>query len=338
MLVDPPRRVIAEFGSCGGDLQLALDTAAAAVEAGAWMVKGQGYSVERLVTRGVPGYGDVSLDEPVTQWEAFEKALTIDEWAQVEASVERFGLSIFDPSWLEYPWQWVKIASGDITWQELIEAAGMSGAQLIISTGASSVHEIARAVAWAGKPDIVLACTLTYPCPLEDAHVARVGTLRPVAPMVGYSDHTRGIQAATVAFDVGADVVEKHFTIRPGTGGDNNFAIGPDELYTLVYDPPQVDEETRRVILGDPTLEPRPSESAARHLARRGVYTAVDLPAGTVIRRDHLTILRPAADLEPWVLGTPESPVGQIMQHDAPAGVALTRGMFGRVRFTLTVT
>jgi len=314
------RRVVAEIGSCQGDLQLAIDTAQAAIEAGAFLVKGQGYTADQLVTRTAPGYGHDSITEPATQYEAFENALTADEWAKVAAAVDgKFFLSVFDESWcVDYPYEYIKIASADITYRGLIETAAATGAHLILSTGAATREELNRAMSWtAGAASMaLLVCTLSYPCDLADAHVGRVEKLRVSWPATGYSDHTRGIEAATVAFEVGATMVEKHFTIRRGTGGDHDFAIGPIQLHWLVNGLYTFEAETRDLVYGSARFgDIQLSEHAARRLARRSIYAKVDIAAGTVIRRSMVTMLRPGVGLEPWL-------INDIVGQKSPQAVA----------------
>ncbi len=340
------RRVVAEIGACGGDLALAVDTAQAAIEAGAWLVKGQMYTADRLVTRTAPGYGQ-GITEPATQHEAFTGALSYDEWGEVAAAVPgRFFASVFDlEACHDYPYGFVKVASADITYRGLVEAAAATGAKVIMSTGASTVEEINRALSWI--PDIrptLLVCTLCYPTSPADANVRRIKTLQLSWPDTGYSDHTRGIQAASLAFDYGAVMVEKHFTIRPGTGGDDDFAIGPEDLARLVTNTTPISEAVRAVYSGTSTLGVLSCEADARRLARRSIHAAVDIPAGSQIRRDQLVVIRPADGLEPWLLdatrgqiGADGSPVGKLAATDIPAGSPVTAASFGSTRFTLTV-
>lgn len=302
------RRVVAEIGSCNGDLKLAIDTAQAAIEAGAAFVKGQMYTAESLVTRDAPSYGEPSITEPETQWEAFEHALTWDEWAFVAESVEgRFFASVFDlDAFEDYPYEYVKIASADITYRGLIEAAAATDAHLILSTGGATRDEINTALAWGstaawsdGSYPTLLVCTLCYPTEPDLANVRRVKKMRLFWPDTGYSDHTRGIQAAILAFDYGAVMVEKHFTIRPGTGGDNDFAIGPDDLQRLANGTGTASESVRELYGGSSKIGPIPCEASAIQYARRSIHARVDIPAGSVILRSHLSVIRPADGLPP---------------------------------------
>ncbi len=322
----PERAVVAEIGSCNGDLSLAIDTAQAAIEAGAWMVKGQMFNAHSLVTHDAPSYGEPSITEPATQWEAFEHSLTWDDWLAVSSAVDhRFFASVFDLDALNaYPYDYVKIASADITYRGLIEAAAMSGAKLILSTGGATRDEINTALGWCDpvRPTL-LVCTLCYPTEPDQANVRRVTQMRLSWPDTGYSDHTRGIQAARLAFNYGAVMVEKHFTIRPGTGGDNDFAIGPSDLQRLMANPnAQASEAVQAVYGGTARVGPIPCEAAAIHYARRSIHAAADIPAGSIITAEMLTVIRPADGLPPSAV----SPLG-VANSAIPAGAPITADM-----------
>ncbi len=296
------RKLIAEIGSCNGDLPLAIDTALAALDAGATWVKGQMYQADTLTTKHARTYGK-DLNEPATQWEAFDHALTYDEWHIVAEVCEgQFFASVFDLEGCDgYPYKQIKIASADINHRALIEAAAGTGKQLILSTGAASWRDIHRALSWIpGTHPILLACTLAYPCPPRDANVKRVVTLRDFNLEVGYSDHTRGVVAAHLAYDLGACVVEKHFTIRPGTGGDNDFAIGPDMVRQIVQRVDPMSEAVLMVLGGSEVLGVRASELSALYAARRSPYATEDIKAGHSVDAGNTVMLRPAAGVEPW--------------------------------------
>ena len=298
------RKLIAEIGSCNGDLPLAIDTAQAALEAGACWVKGQMFQADRLTTRDARTYGR-GLNEPATQYEAFDNALTYDQWHEVaEVCDGKFFASVFDlEACRDYPYDWIKVASGDITYRGLIEAAAATGKQLIMSTGAAPWRDIHRALSWIpGVRPTLLACTLAYPCPPRDANVRKVVTLKDFNLPVGYSDHTRGVVAAHLAYDLGASVVEKHFTIRPHTGGDNDFAIGPDLVRQIVERTVAVSDAVLLVLGGSAELGVRVSELPAVYAARRSPYASQDIGAGDRVDASNTIMLRPAAGVEPWRL------------------------------------
>jgi len=332
------RRLIAEIGSANGDLHYAIDAVDAFAEAGVWAVKGQLYTADTLASKTAKSYGK-GLTEPATQREAFGKALSYDDWNVVNLRCDTLGVeffgSVFDLdaviAGVEQGWRVFKIASGDITYQQLIEhtafACRVSGATLILSTGASTLAEIERAEKWIRNVSdslelIVLVCTLSYPTRLEDAHVDRITTLQELGYRVGYSDHTRGIVAADYAYRIGATMVEKHVTLTPGQGGDHDFAIGPADVKRLVDGDVETSIVGDAVVAGDWTIQIHQTEFEARNGARRSLHAAVDIPAGTQLGDGWISALRPGGGIEPW-----QTVTGRVVNRFVPAGTRLDWSM-----------
>ena len=322
------RRLIAEIGSCNGDLSLAIDTAEAAIEAGAWQVKGQMFHADRLVTKTAAGYGHQSIVEKPTQHEAFSNALTYDQWHTVSTVCQgKFFASVFDlEACQNYPYEYIKIASGDITYKGLVVAASQTGKRMIVSTGAATMSEIYRMRSWIpGVPVTLLVCTLSYPTEACDANVNRVTKMKSLKVDVGYSDHTRGTAAAHLAFDLGASMVEKHFTIRPGTGGDHDFAIGPDQVREIVERVDAASDAVTLIYGGSDIVGPRVSELPALNGARRSLHASVDIPSGTKLRSSMVSVLRPAVGIEPWLL---QDTLGRHTTRRIVAGDPITTDCF----------
>jgi sialic acid synthase SpsE len=165
-----------------------------------------------------------------------------------------------------------------------------------------------------------MACTLAYPCPLVEAHVNRIDSLKRLTPWsnVGYSDHTRGIAAADYAFRAGAMMVEKHVTLTPGAGGDHDFGITPVDVNHLVVGDVWTDDVVDALVAGDEKLFVRGVEQKARRLARRSPHALVDIPAGETIDYTNTIMLRPADGIDPFALPiTAEVDVraGQVIHH-----------------------
>lgn len=303
------RRLIAEIGSANGDIQYAMDACDAFHEAGAWAVKGQLYTADTLVTRDAAPYGK-GLSEPATQHEAFTNALTYDEWGIVaeycDTSGIRFFGSVFDSAAVDagvtQNWPAYKIASADITYRALLEAVAATGVHTFLSTGAASGNEILQATDLFSQDLTVMACTLSYPCPLPEANVARISTLKELYESVGYSDHTRGLVAADYAYRIGADYVEKHVTLTPGEGGDHNFAIGTDDVRRLVEGDVETTVVGDALVAGDPWIGARRVEYLARHGARRSWTALTDLVPGELLTVDNVGALRPGAGIVPWIM------------------------------------
>ncbi len=134
-----------------------------------------------------------------------------------------------------------KIASYENGYQALIELAAKSKKPTYISTGASTMEDIQFAVDTfhqAGGEDLtLLQCTAKYPAPIESLNLAVIPTLAKTFKVkMGLSDHSLPLSVAPIiAVSLGAQVIEKHFTLdRNLKGPDHKFALIPSELKALV--------------------------------------------------------------------------------------------------------
>lgn len=121
---------------------------------------------------------------------------------------------------LPWPVRVVKVASYDCASIPFLRELAHHFGYLIISTGATYDDEIKQAtelLRGLGKEFSFLHCVTSYPNELSSCHLNRMGWLRRFTSKVGWSDHTLvardGIIAAKAAIFLGADYVERHFTI-----------------------------------------------------------------------------------------------------------------------------
>ncbi len=323
--------LVAEIGPANGDLQYALDIVNAAKECGFHAVKGQIYDRDKLVTKTAKTYAH-DLAVPETQYDDFANTLSYDEWATVYTEARRIQIpmffSVFDFDAVAFCQTLgvdrYKIASGDITYQQLIRRVRATGKPIVLSTGASTYVEAARATRWLVQPAApiltLLACSLSYPTRKDDAHLTRMQTLKALWPEVGYSDHTFGVGAMIRAKHLGAVMVEKHFTITPGGGGDHDFAVTPTQMRELVeWDTGDPGYD------GNPELEPSAAEVKGRVRARRSMHAARYLPKNRLLTESDVVMLRPGDGLEPWML---DEYVGKPIRENVSAGDVLQARMF----------
>jgi N-acetylneuraminate synthase len=185
-----------------------------------------------------------------------------------------------------------KIASLETGDVDLISYAASTGKRMIISTGASTLEEIERAVEAAElvlDKLTLLVCTSSYPAEPADAHVNRITTLREKFNVdVGLSDHTLGIGVSVAAIALGATVIEKHLTIKRSDGGhDAAFSLEPEEFKLLV-------EEGNRAhaALGSSDWSIQGSEAESRRL-RRSLHIVKSVNKGEIATRENVKALRP---------------------------------------------
>ncbi len=196
-----------------------------------------------------------------------------------------------------------KIASGELTNLPLLRYTAQKGKPLIVATGGSTLDEIEEAVKVIESTNnhdvILLHCISSYPTPTEEANLKFMVTLKKTFHLpIGYSDHTLGILAPLVAVSMGAILIEKHFTLdRNLQGPDHSYALEPQELKTMVENVRAVEK-----LLGSSSRLFGQAELKNSPLGRRSIFANKDIPAGTIIAKEMLSLLRPGFGLAPKYL------------------------------------
>ena len=196
-----------------------------------------------------------------------------------------------------------KIPSGEITNFPLIRHIAKKGKPVILSTGMSTLQEIDEAVQVIkseGIKDIVLLhCVTAYPAKVEDMNLRAMQTLESAFKLpVGLSDHTIGITVPIAAVALGAVVIEKHFTLdKSMPGPDHQASLEPKELKQMIKAIREVEKS-----LGDGNKSPTAEEEEIKKVARRSIVARIDIPEGTIINEEMLTIKRPGTGIKPKYL------------------------------------
>jgi N-acetylneuraminate synthase/N,N'-diacetyllegionaminate synthase len=218
-----------------------------------------------------------------------------------------------------------KVASGELVNHPFLAYVASRGKPMLLSTGMASLGEVEEALAvvrGAGCEQVTLLhCTSAYPAPVEEANLRAMVTMRRAFGVpVGYSDHTPGIEAAVAAVALGAEVIEKHFTLsRDLEGPDHKASLEPGELAALVRAIRNVERA-----LGDGRKRPTPSELEIMPYARRSLVAVRDIARGEVITADVLAAKRPGTGIPPKML---HLVAGRTARTDIPAGTVLTWDM-----------
>lgn len=183
----------------------------------------------------------------------------------VELMVTPFDQRAVD-EWGPYVKRW-KIASAELVNEDLLEYVARTDKPMLVSTGMATQEEVSRAymVCWqyCGADYGMLQCTAAYPTPYEHANLhALMGN-----EYVGLSDHTLGTHIPIAAVALGAEVIEKHFTLDADgfqranapvdySGPDQHYALKPDEFAYMVRCIRDVEKA-----LGDGIKRPMPGEA-----------------------------------------------------------------------------
>ena len=330
--------LIAEAGvNHNGQLDLALRLVDAARAAGADAVKFQTFRAEDLA---LPGTATAAYQQGATgetdQFAMLRKLeLNAEQHQSIAAHCKQVGIEFMSTPFSEAAVDLLvslgvrrlKLSSGELVNRPLLDKAATTGLPLILSTGMATLDEVQRAVGWVRaawarqeglKPALtLLQCTSAYPAPDDALNLRAIATLRAETGLpTGYSDHSLGNTAALAAVALGACVVEKHITLdRTLPGPDHRASSEPAEFAALAQDIRRIE-----AMLGDGVKVPRPDEIDVLKVARRSVVLATALPAGTVLRREHLQLRRPASGIPAAEFDTV---IGQRLRADAPAGTVL---------------
>ncbi|OHA09035.1 MAG: hypothetical protein A3A44_00555 [Candidatus Sungbacteria bacterium RIFCSPLOWO2_01_FULL_60_25] len=310
-----PAFLIAEAGvNHDGDMEKAKRLIDAAKDSSADAVKFQSFVTERLIRRDAPkaAYQDRNIGAATSQFAMLKQLeLTQDQAAMLKRYAEGksilFLSTAYDPIAVDeleaIGVAAYKLASIETVNHPLIRRTARTGKPVILSVGMATEAEVAAAVAafrdeaadagtLAGNL-ILLQCNTNYPAAPEDQHLRAMESLRRFVPVVGFSDHTEGDTVAIGAIALGANVIEKHFTLnRNDPGPDHKASMEPDAFRALVG-AVRVMERA----LGSPDIVPRGGEKENIVGMRKSISAARDIPRGTVITEDMLTAKRPGNGL-----------------------------------------
>ena len=276
-----------------GEKQTALAMIESAASHGADGVKFQAFKADTLINekRLPDDYAKLKAVELDYSWLPLLRSCAKSN--DVDFICTPFDLQALD-TLIEIGADAIKIASGDITFDPLLRAAGRSGLPVILSTGASNMQDIHRALDIIDCADVTLLhCVSLYPTLADEVNLHAIVYIGDRLNMrVGFSDHTIGIWAATAAVALGACLIEKHFTLDHSLPGDDHAgAAEPDELARLKANMMEV-----ALARGNYQKLPTTREKAKQAQMRRGLYhydSLDDVSQNELISTEKVRFLRP---------------------------------------------
>lgn len=313
--------IIAEAGvNHNGSLELAKRLALQAKKSGADIVKFQTLNVDALVSENakMAEYQRTNMGKEESQKDMLRKlALSYDDFILLEKYCVEIGIKFlstpFDLDSIDFLEKigcnlW-KIPSGEITNYPYLVKIARTNKPVILSTGMSTMEEVREAVTIlkdnnSGKITL-LHCTTQYPTPYEEVNLkAMISLKEEFGCSVGYSDHTQGIAVPIAATAMGAEIIEKHFTLdRNMEGPDHKASLEPAELEEMIKNIRIID-----LALGDGQKKPMPSEIANKSVARKSIIASCEIKEGELLTDENLTTKRPGDGISPmqWknIIGT----------------------------------
>lgn len=309
-----------------------------AAEVGVDCAKFQSYKAETIASKHSPAYWDTTKEKAKNQFELFLKYDSFGEAEYKELcdySHEKrldFTSTPFDYTAADYLKDMVdffKISSSDLSNLPFIEYIANKGKPIYLSTGASYLSEVEEAVQTikkAGCQDITLLhCVLSYPTLPSDANLNVIKTLKSVFPdaRVGYSDHVapdEHMETLSTAFLLGAEVIEKHFTLDKTLPGNDHYHAGdPNDFRKAIQNFQWIN-----TILGKSEKAVFECEEIPRKEARRSLVLNRDVRAGERIQPSDLMLKRPGTGIAPKYI---DIILGKQITVDCPKDTILTWDM-----------
>lgn len=284
-----------------------------AAEAGCDCAKFQSYKADTIVSKNSPAYWDTTKEPTKTQHELFEKhdSFNEEDYRELCEYTHSKGMDFtstpFDyasADYLEDMVDFYKISSSDLSNLPFIKHIAKKGKKMIVSVGAaylSEVEEAIRAMQEVGNNDItILHCVLSYPTDSSNANLRIIQTLKRDFPDIGigYSDHVAPddtMMTLATAYLLGAEVIEKHFTLDKTIPGNDHYHAGDvDDFKKAISNFRWIDS-----ILGSGEKTVLECEKIPRREARRSLVLTRDMKAGEIISKEDLMPKRPGTGISP---------------------------------------
>ncbi len=307
--------IIAEAGvNHNGSMELAKKLIDVAADAGVDYVKFQTFKAENLVTKTAmqAEYQQRNMgDDGNSQYNMLKKLeLSHEQHVELIGYCREKGVKFlstaFDFESMDYLASlhlglW-KVPSGEITNYPYLKKIADYQEPVIISTGMSTMEEIQAAMKvltdnGLQKEQIsVLHCNTEYPTPMTDVNLSAMNEMcRQLGVVIGYSDHTQGIEVPIAAVAMGAGIIEKHFTLdRSLPGPDHKASLEPDELKAMVTAIRNIEQA---IGTGHKTISA--SERKNKAVARKSIVAARDIKKGELFTEENLTVKRPGNGINP---------------------------------------
>lgn len=336
-----PVYIIAEAGvNHNGSHEMAFQLVDVAVQAGADAVKFQTFRAEKLVTKsaqkaiyqkqsGVVNESQFSMLKRLELgYDIYHELVNYCHKNSIDFLSTAFDKQSLDFLIKDIGLKRLKISSGEVNNGPLLLQHALSGCDLILSTGMSTLEEVEDALgilafglinsynsninpsrvafqdAFSSKKGkqmlkdkvSLLHCTTEYPAPINEINLNAMLTMHDIFGLeVGYSDHSKGISIPTAATALGAKIIEKHFTLdKKLPGPDHQASLEPDELKSMVDSIRDVE-----MAMGDGTKVVMPSELKNQHVVRKSLVASREIKKGEVFDENNIEVKRPGTGISP---------------------------------------
>ena len=309
---DQPPFVIAEGGlNHNGSVDLAKKLIDEAKKINCDAIKFQTFTADQRISKEVKSvkYSEEADGLQENIYEMFKRlSINKKEHKEIFRYARRKGIEIFSTPFDEKSVEFLeelnvkfyKIASVDLVNLPLIKKIGNTGKPLILSTGMSNIGNIQDAVeafkSTGNKNLILLHCLSSYPANEKEMNLKAIKTLKSNFNIpVGLSDHYPGIEISLMALGLGANIIERHFTLnKTFEGPDHILSSEPDEFKKFI----NLAKNTIS-ILGDGQKIIQPSEYVVINSQRKSIYASRDIKNGEKFTKKNTCIKGPGGGILP---------------------------------------
>ena len=310
-----PPFIIAEAGmNHNGSIDLAFRLIDEAIKSKCPVIKFQSFTKGSRVSSKVKNVNYAEKAEGLEEniYEMFDRlSMSFDDQKKIFKYARDRGIEVFSTPFDKESVDFLesqnvklyKIASMDLVNLPLIKYVAKTMKPIILSTGMSTlsnVEDAVNAILSESNPNIVLLhCNSSYPATENEMNLNAINTLKQSFKVpVGLSDHTFGLFVSHTAIAMGANIIERHFTLsRTMEGPDHILSSEPDEMATL-------SEMAFRVpkILGDGIKIIQPNEFITLNSQRKCLYASCSIKMGDIISFDKISIKGPGGGILPKYL------------------------------------
>ena len=308
--------IIAEAGvNHNGSIKIAKKLIDVATRSGADFVKFQTFKAEKLVTKSArkADYQQKNIGNDESHFSMLKKyelsredhieLIEYSNHKKIKFLSTGFDIESIDLL-LSLNISVLKVPSGEITNLPLLRHIAIQNKKVILSTGMSTMDEIKQSVDVLLKNGLkkelltILHCNTEYPTPIKDVNLKAMLSIKNKFDVeVGYSDHTLGIEIPIAAVALGANVIEKHFTLdRSLPGPDHPASLIPKELKSMVDCIRNIEKS-----MGDGVKKVSASEKKNIIVARKSIVAKTNINIGDKFSNKNIDVKRPATGLSPML-------------------------------------
>ena len=296
-------KIIAEIGSVhDGNLNIALKLVKKASDCGADIIKFQMHMSEHESLIDAPSPSYFNKEDRFTYFK--RTSFNLKQWKKIKTYCEKLGkeflCSPFSNEAVELlekiNVKFFKVPSGELTNLPLLEKLKKTKKIILLSTGMSNFKEISNAVKIFNKNKIILLqCSSIYPCPEKFVGLNILNEFKKkFRCKVGFSDHTLGSGASYAAASLGAEVIEKHFTLsRKMYGSDAKNSMEPLEFKNFC----STIKEIWRIKNFKVDKDNLKKYKQMKFIFEKSIYAKKNLKKGKIIKLSDLAFKKPSKHL-----------------------------------------